>query len=423
MLISDYSMCFLLTRCPVLHDITLIVMDCKKWFLLLVIIQAEMRSWQTDMVPNSVVRLDDGLVPSRLLEEKKSSRKTLVQKFPGKKDEVDNFRLMLVEDDSVLVTAKNVIYNVSLISLMKNWEIVWKPEQNSVDKCRSFQKTIDECQNYIRVMLKKSRDHLYVCGTNAFKPLCRTYRQMKNGRYNKTNKSDVNGVGHCPLSPLQNNTAIYTDSKLYTATVVDFSARDWLIIDATNMIRTEQRNSKWLNDPSFVRSVEKDDKIYFFFREDAVENINCGKAVFSRVARICKHDPGGNRFLLPSTFTSFFKARLNCSVPGEYPFYFNKITSASEIGQGNYRPTYDSGDHSDMIYCVFQTSQNSIQGSAVCAYRLSDIERTFEGKFKGQKSYWHNWVSIPWEKHQNRILCSVSVPTRRHRGALHHSTL
>ena len=36
---------------------------------------------------------------------------------------------------------------------------------------------------------------------------------------------------------------------------------------------------------------------------------------------------------------------------------FHVLVSASEIGQGNYRPTYDSGDRSDMIYGVFQTSQ------------------------------------------------------------------
>ena len=33
--------------------------------------------------------------------------------------------------------------------------------------------------------------------------------------------------------------------------------------------------------------------VYFFFREGAVEHINCGKAVFSRVARVCKRDQGG----------------------------------------------------------------------------------------------------------------------------------
>ena len=35
------------------------------------------------------------------------------------------------------------------------------------------------------------------------------------------------------------------------------------------------------------------DHVYFFFREGAVEHINCGKAVFSRVARVCKNDAGG----------------------------------------------------------------------------------------------------------------------------------
>lgn len=31
------------------------------------------------------------------------------------------------------------------------------------------------------------------------------------------------------------------------------------------------------SEPNFVSSFEKDDKVYFFFRETAVENINCGK--------------------------------------------------------------------------------------------------------------------------------------------------
>ena len=31
---------------------------------------------------------------------------------------------------------------------------------------------------------------------------------------------------------------------------------------------------------------------FLFFREIAVEYMNCGKAVFSRVARVCKRDTG-----------------------------------------------------------------------------------------------------------------------------------
>ena len=45
--------------------------------------------------------------------------------------------------------------------------------------------------------------------------------------------------------------------------------------------------------PDFVSSMEDEDHVYFFFRETAVEFINCGKTVFSRVGRVCKSDRGG----------------------------------------------------------------------------------------------------------------------------------
>ena len=41
-------------------------------------------------------------------------------------------------------------------------------------------------------------------------------------------------------------------------------------------------------DPHFVGSFDVGDYVYFFFRELAVENLNCERIVFSRVARICK---------------------------------------------------------------------------------------------------------------------------------------
>ena len=62
----------------------------------------------------------------------------------------------------------------------------------------------------------------------------------------------------------------------------------------------------------------------------AVEYMNCGKSVFSRVARVCKNDLGGTRSL-NAKWTSFLKARLNCSVPGNYPFYFDEIQDISQL--------------------------------------------------------------------------------------------
>lgn len=48
------------------------------------------------------------------------------------------------------------------------------------------------------------------------------------------------------------------------------------------------------------------------------------QAVYARVARVCRDDRGGpHRF--KQRWTSFLKSRLNCSVAGDFPFYFNEI--------------------------------------------------------------------------------------------------
>ena len=34
--------------------------------------------------------------------------------------------------------------------------------------------------------------------------------------------------------------------------------------------------------------------------------------------------------------TSFLKTRLNCSIPGDYPFHFNEIQGVSKLVRGRY---------------------------------------------------------------------------------------
>merc|ERR1711899_534630 len=101
--------------------------------------------------------------------------------------------------------------------------------------------------------------------------------------------------------------------------------------------------------------------------------MNCGKSVFSRVARVCKSDVGGTRSL-NAKWTSFLKARLNCSVPGNYPFYFDEIQDISTLVSGRY-----GDDEETVLYGVFNTPPNSIGGSAVCSFRLKDISSAFDG--------------------------------------------
>ena len=71
----------------------------------------------------------------------------------------------------------------------------------------------------------------------------------------------------------------FLDGELYAGTVADFSATDALIIK--KRLRTEQYDLKHLNEPHFVSSLEDDKHVYFFFRESAVEFMNCGKVRLS----------------------------------------------------------------------------------------------------------------------------------------------
>lgn len=66
-----------------------------------------------------------------------------------------------------------------------------------------------------------------------------------------------------------------SDGQLYTATAADFSGTDPLIY--REPVRTERSDLRLLNDPSFVGAVASTSHVYFFYRETAVEFMNCGK--------------------------------------------------------------------------------------------------------------------------------------------------
>lgn len=56
-----------------------------------------------------------------------------------------------------------------------------------------------------------------------------------------------------------------------------------------------------------------------------------------------------------------------------------------------------SGDRQAIIYAVFTTPENSIPGSAVCAFRMDDIMDAFEGRFRSQRDSTSNWLPIAKE--------------------------
>ncbi|XP_043209579.1 semaphorin-1A-like isoform X3 [Amphibalanus amphitrite] len=340
--------------------------------LLVVCLLSSAAAWQEDLVARN---------PNTTLDEES------VLKFSGNLSHNDHFKLLERDGNSLLIGARNIVFNISLTDLTERRDerLEWHSDPQDVQLC--IMKGLDEeaCHNYIRVLAKRGDEELFVCGTNSYKPRCRNYKKNPElGYVPDGTERDARGI--CPYSPKHNSTVTFVDGELFSGTVADFAGSDPLIY--RHPLRTEQSELKQLNAPSFVGSMEYGDHVYFFFRETAVEYINCGKRVYSRVARVCKKDQGGS-YKHRYSWTSFLKSRLNCSIPGDYPFYFDEIQSISTVQSGVY-----GGRPEEVLYAVFTTPVNSIPGSAICAFRMTDLVDTFAGAFKHQEDMNSNWLPL-----------------------------
>ncbi|XP_068425615.1 semaphorin-6D isoform X1 [Clinocottus analis] len=304
-----------------------------------------------------------------------------------------DFQLMTKIQDTLFIAGRDQVYLVSLRESYRNEiipyrKLTWRSGQSDRDTCAVKGKHRDECHNFIKVLVPRNDDLVFICGTNGFNPMCRYYR-LDNLEFDG---EEINGLARCPFDSKQTNVALFAEGKLYSATVADFQASDAVIYRSMgdgSALRTIKYDSKWLKEPHFLHAAEYGNYVYFFYREIAVEHSNLGKVVYSRVARICKNDVGGSQRVLEKHWTSFVKARLNCSVPGESFFYFDVLQSVTDIIDINGVPS---------VVGVFTTQMNSIPGSAVCAFSMADIEKVFGGRFKEQKSPDSVWTPFPEEK-------------------------
>ncbi|XP_046861403.1 uncharacterized protein LOC124454642 isoform X2 [Xenia sp. Carnegie-2017] len=124
-------------------------------------------------------------------------------------------------------------------------------------------------------------------------------------------------------------------------------------------------------DAEIVSLYEIGNYVYFFFHETSEENIDeLTKETVSRVARICKHDPGGGG-AARSILLTFSKVRLLCPVPRADGFHdlYNILEMTAVIHDD--RKTY--------IYGLFRARINSDE-FVLCRYLLSDIDKAFDSK-------------------------------------------
>uniref|UniRef100_A0A671YC84 Semaphorin 4G n=1 Tax=Sparus aurata TaxID=8175 RepID=A0A671YC84_SPAAU len=295
-----------------------------------------------------------------------------------------NYSTLLLEEASGLlyVGGRGALYalNTSNISTPGNLTIDWdaSPEQKKqcLNKGRDNQ---TECYNHIRFLQRHNETHLYVCGTNAFRPLC-AYLDAE--RFSFTSGFEE-GRDRCPYDPAKGYTGLLVDGEMFTASQYEFrSSPDVRRNFPFPTLRTEEAPTRWLLEADFVGSVllkesinssiGDDDKIYFFFTERSQEQIAYpSQTKVSRVARVCKNDWGGQR-TLQRKWTTFLKARMVCSVP-EYELHLNILRSVFVL-QGR-------DAQSSIFYGVFGLEWKNIKASAICQYSFSDVQKVFDGPY------------------------------------------
>uniref|UniRef100_A0A4W4GD90 Sema domain, immunoglobulin domain (Ig), short basic domain, secreted, (semaphorin) 3Gb n=1 Tax=Electrophorus electricus TaxID=8005 RepID=A0A4W4GD90_ELEEL len=256
-----------------------------------------------------------------------------------------------------------------------------------------------ECANFVRLIEPWNRTHLYTCGTGAYKPICtfinRGWRAEEYVFRLVPGYVD-SGKGKCPYDPRQENAAALISSNLYAGVHVDFMGTDPAIFRTLGdrpAVRTEQYDSRWLNEPVFVKiqkipdSAEKnDDKLYFFFREKSLDAAGGSTpSVLARVGRVCLNDDGGQRSLV-NKWTTFLKARLVCSVIGAegVETYFDELRDVF------IQRTHD--ERNPTVYAVFSTAGSVFKASAVCVYSMADIRNVFNGPFSHKHGHNYQWT-------------------------------
>lgn len=124
----------------------------------------------------------------------------------------DYFKLLDQDDNSILIGARNALYNISLDRLIEqpSQRVTWTSSDAHRELCTLKGKADQDCQNYIRVYARLGANKIMLCGTNAYKPLCRYYNLLPGNGSIAYDNNEMEALGRCPYNPLHNSTYVFT---------------------------------------------------------------------------------------------------------------------------------------------------------------------------------------------------------------------
>ncbi|XP_034005425.1 semaphorin-4B-like [Trematomus bernacchii] len=322
-------------------------------------------------------------------------------------DLLNSTTLLLSDDGSTLfVGARDAVFSLDVsqsdvISLKRKVE--WRPSQSEITECQNKGKDAEvDCPNFVSVLSQVNSSHLYVCGSFAFSP---HDAFIDAESFSLVGLVDAKAKLRCPFSPLQRNSALTVDGELFTASTTDFRGKSPQIsrhFSRGGQDVSQDTSIALLQEPAFVGSAAVDRKLLFFFTEGGKEFSFVDELRIARVAQVCKDDVGGQR-TLQNKWTSFAKAPLLCQVPRQLPF--NVLQHVFTLPP----PEGDSSSET-LFYGVFTSQWSSGAESAVCVFKLQDVQAVFNGSYRTFDTQTHLWNSL-LGKHSHLGQCGLDSAT------------
>nr|XP_014343964.1 PREDICTED: semaphorin-3B [Latimeria chalumnae] len=270
-------------------------------------------------------------------------------------EESDFHSVLLDENDQkVYAAGKDHLLSASVENIASGVKkLYWPATPDRIEECKMAGKHPKlDCANFLRVLHFYNETHLYVCGTGAFQPRCAyvdtAVFNMEEHLMLEHMETEC-GKGKCPYDPRQQIATAMIDGELYAGISSDFMSRDTAFFRSLghrHVIRTEQYDSKWF---------------------------------------LVHNDIGGQRSLV-NKWSTFLKARLVCSIPGAdgLQTHFDELQDVFVVS--------GRGHRNALIYGLFTTSSNVLNGSAVCVYTMEDIVTAFKGWFSHKEGPDYKWL-------------------------------
>ncbi|KAM7449581.1 Semaphorin-5A [Porites harrisoni] len=341
-------------------------------------------------------------------------------RFPSNGTAISRVENILIDETNkrLIAGATNAVFSLELnnLTLPSPQDFVaLKPSQEALQTCLNGGLSQVRCQNnYIKILLFDTvPGRIFACGTYATRTRCWRFQGANN--LNPMPPDGINGKGISPVSYDQNVTGTFTDDHLFTGINLHDGTGNSVIYRTTANASTGVYLTSLetvLQDANFVSSFHYSDNfVYFFLRETAVEMNK--QIVYSRVARVCQYDEGGDLGVLKNKFTSFVKTRVSCSVPGNIPFDFDEIQAAIKAT--------DPKTNDDYIYGIFTTPDLvGIPSSAVCRYSMKSLVKLFddsqylEDKSERQRGppCWQPVSPVNLSKVPSRPKCDKNLDTK-----------